>query len=318
MTQSKKGSTVVLPSDFQAVRPLLADSQPLTCENPCGRAHALAPSPAQVCEEAEKKLLQAIRLVRSANVTRTYTIAFSGGKDSVLLDYICREAGLHLPKVYNMTTIDPPGTISFCRKHGCLIGRPHSSFLQLVEKKGMPTMFSRYCCQYLKEKYISDFIMTGVRKSESIRRNKRYCSFEAIRKYPKKKSSQILMPLVFFTDNDVDFIIQSRQLECHPLYYDERGCFHVERRLGCMGCPLQGDRGRADFSKYPKLLVSIAKRLIIFHRNHGRTEYDAYINLVYNLFYSNHKKDRFLQTYRGLFSNDPKEFLESYFQIKLP
>lgn len=55
-----------------------------------------------------------------------------------------------------------------------------------------------------------------------------------------------------------------------------------------------------------------------FHHNHGRDERDAYLNFVYNLFYSNHGYKKYMQTYHGLFSQDPKQFMEQYFNVKLP
>lgn len=265
-------------------------------------------------EDAVKKC---IRLIKSACSVHNYALAFSGGKDSVVLSYLCKEAGVKLPHFYNLTTIDPKGTTDFCLKHGCTILRPQKTFLQLVEQKGMPTQFRRFCCQYLKEQYIAPYLMTGVRRAESVRRTKRYCSFEMVHKYNSKLSSLKLMPILFLDDENIEYIVNSRQLECHSLYYDN-GRFCVERRLGCQGCPLQGNRGRDDYKANPRLFVAVTKRLIRFHLTHGRTEHDAYLNLVYNLFYSNHKHQYFLQTYKGLFYNDPKSFLESYFSVKLP
>ena len=87
--------------------------------------------------------------------------------------------------------------------------------------------------------------------------------------------------------------------------------------MGCIGCPLQGDRGRLDYLQYPKLLKHVLKRLVIFHQKHGRTEHDAYLNAVYNLFYSNHGREKYSQAYEGLFDTDPKEILNEYFFLNL-
>lgn len=268
--------------------------------------------------ETEKKIEQSIRLIKSACKRHPYKIAFSGGKDSVVLNYLTKCAGYDVEKIYNATTIDPPGTIEFCKENNCTIQMPAKTFLQLVEKKGLPTMFRRFCCKELKEKYIADYVMTGVRKAESVKRNQRYCSFESVYQYSKKQSTLQLHPILFFDDKDIDYIIRTRELKCHDIYYDDNGTFHVERRLGCIGCPLQGDRGIADFIQYPKLLRSIAVRNLRFHANHGRSPKDAYLNMVYNLFYSNHGFKRYQQTYFGLFASDPKQFLEEYFKIDLP
>lgn len=268
--------------------------------------------------DTEDKIRKIVRLIKSANSIHNYSLAFSGGKDSVVMSYLTKEAGCQVPHVYNMTTIDPPGTIAFCKKNHCQILRPKHTFLQLVEKKGLPTQFIRFCCSELKERYISEYLMIGVRAAESVRRQKRYCTFEQVRNYSKKLQTLQLLPIVFLTDDDIEYIVKTRSLECHPLYYNNDGNFCVNRRLGCIGCPLQGDRGKSDFKQYPKLLVSIMKRLIIYHQNHGRTAKDAYEQAVYQLFYSNHGHAKFIAAYRGLFANDAKAFMESYFNISMP
>lgn len=268
--------------------------------------------------DTEDKIRKIVRLIKSANSIHNYSLAFSGGKDSVVMSYLTKEAGCKVPHIYSMTTIDPPGTITFCKKNHCQILKPKHTFLQLVEKKGLPTQFIRFCCSELKERYISEYLMVGVRAVESVRRQKRYCTFEQVRSYSKKLQTLQLLPIVFLTDDDIDYIVKTRSLECHPHYYDNDGNFCVNRRLGCIGCPLQGDRGKSDFKQYPKLLVSIMKRLIVYHQNHGRTAKDAYEHAVYQLFYSNHGHAKFLAAYRGLFANDAKAFLESYFNISMP
>lgn len=240
-------------------------------------------------------------------------LAYSSGKDSVLLDYLAREVNAPVKRFHNVTTIDPPGTIKFAERHGCDIVRNKLSFLDLVEKKGFPTMFRRFCCKELKERYYSDYALFGIRKDESVKRNACYSAFDDIYYYTKKKFTNRFFPLLNFTDDDVAEIINSKSLECHPLYYDHQGTFRVERRLGCIGCPLQSDRGKMDYLEYPILLKQVLRRGILFHQRQGRTADDAALNLVYNLFYSNHGREKFQQTYKGLFDTDPWEILENYF-----
>lgn len=264
------------------------------------------------------KVKHAISLIKSVSAMRNYTLAYSGGKDSQVLKWLVKEAGVKAPFVYNSTTIDPPGTISFCRSQGAVISRPRYSFLQLVEKKGYPTMFRRFCCEELKEKYIADYLMTGVRKSESVKRNKNYCAFEDTYVYTRKLQSQRLHPLLWFTNDDIDWLVNEKQIECHPLYYDEDGMFHVERRLGCIGCPLQGDRGVQDYKANPKFLLALVKAGNKFHTRLGRTKNDSYLNLVYNLFYSNGGYEKYRANFFGLFPDDPKQILEEQFNIEIP
>jgi 3'-phosphoadenosine 5'-phosphosulfate sulfotransferase (PAPS reductase)/FAD synthetase len=242
-------------------------------------------------------------------------LAFSSGKDSVVLDYLAKEAGVKVQRFHNVTTIDPPGTIMFAQKHGCEIVRNKLSFLDLVEKKGFPTMFRRFCCKELKERYYAPYVLFGIRREESNKRSSCYSSYEDMYYYTKKVFTNRFFPLLQFTDSDIAEIINANSLECHPLYYDYQGKFCVERRLGCIGCPLQGDRGKIDYLEYPKLLKQVLRRGILFHQRQGRTENDAALNLVYNLFYSNHGYEKFQQTYKGLFDTDPWEMLAEYFFI---
>lgn len=263
--------------------------------------------------DPEEKIRKIVRILRSVTSQHNYTAAFSGGKDSVVLAWLLKEANAKVPLVYNLTTIDPPGTTDFCKKWGAKIKVPNETFLQLVERKGLPTMFRRFCCAELKEKFISEYLFTGVRKAESVKRSKRYCTFESIRRYNKTIYTTMFHPLLFLTDEDISYIVNSHQLECHRLYYDEQHNFHCERRLGCIGCPLQSDRGRADYKLYQRLFSQVVKRVKRFHLSHGRTENDAYLQLIYHLFYSNHGYEKFVQTFHGLFDNDPKAFLQSQF-----
>lgn len=265
----------------------------------------------------EEKISKAVRLIKSVSTQNNCFCAFSGGKDSVVLEFLIKEAGQKVPLVHNVTTIDPPGTISFCEKHGAKLMRNQRSFLDLVEAKGMPTMFRRFCCKELKERYIDAKGFYGVRRFESVKRMKCYDSYADIMRYDKNHYTERFFPLVFFTDEDVEYVINKHSLECHWLYYDHEGKFCVNRRLGCLGCPLQGDRGKLDYLAYPKLLEQVLKRLVLYHEKHGRTKRDAYLNAVYNLFYSNHGHKKYSQTYQGLFDTDPCEILNEYFFLNL-
>lgn len=265
----------------------------------------------------EEKISKAVRFIKSLSVSQNLFLAYSGGKDSVVLNYLAKESGVKIRMVHNVTTIDPPGTISFCLKNGAELKRNRRSFLDIVEAKGLPTMFRRFCCKELKEQYIDSRGLYGIRRAESVRRSKCYGSFEDIYYYSKKIYTERFFPILYFTDSDVEYVINSRHLECHPLYYDKGGVFHVERRLGCIGCPLQGDRGVSDYKNYPEFLKLVMQRLVKYHVNHGRNEKDAYLNAVYNLFYSNHGFQKYQCRFCGFFEEDPKEFLSSYFNIHL-
>ena len=266
--------------------------------------------------DVEEKVNKACSLMKSVSHASNPFIAFSGGKDSVVLEFLAKEAKLKLPLMHNVTTIDPEGTLSFCKRHGATLLRSGMSFLDLVEKKGFPTMFRRFCCQFLKEQYIGNCGFFGIRKNESVKRSQCYDDVSDIYYYSKKQYTERFFPILYFTDDDIRYLVEKHSIENHPIYYDHQGKFCVERRLGCIGCPLQGDRGKSDYLQYPLLLKQVLRRGILFHQRMGRTADDAALNLVYNLFYSNGKYELFEQTYKGLFDTDPWEILDSYFFLE--
>ena len=126
-----------------------------------------------------------------------------------------------------------------------------------------------------------------------------------------------------WTDEDVARFIEQRGIKCAPLYYDEEGVFHVERRLGCIGCPLAADNGLADYKQYPKLLKQVIKAKLKFYESHpkaGKTfDRNAYNSLYFQFFCRNLDDYRTLITGRLFPENavNTKQFLEDYFQIDL-
>lgn len=244
-------------------------------------------------------------------------LAYSGGKDSDVLLFLARSANINFRVVHKCTTIDPPGTLAHVieAEANAVILRPKLTFFQLIRKRGLPSMFRRFCCEYLKEYYTSKYVMIGVRRSESVKRSIRYNEPEVCRVYKKGQESVQILPLLDFTDADIETIITNEKLKVHDIYYNEEGHFNVKCRLGCIGCPLQSDRGKSDFIKYPKFLKLWYSNLVQYYKG---DETKAGHALVYHLFYSNHGHVKFLQNFNGLFPhNDFKHILEDYFKISL-
>lgn len=268
--------------------------------------------------DTEEKITKAVRLIQSYSHANNLTLAYSGGKDSEVLRFLIERAQVPCDIIYINTTIDPPGTIRYVKSKGARVLNPRMTFLDLVERKGLPSMFRRFCCAVLKEQYIAPYLLLGIRRSESVKRATRYTEPEICHIYKKGLQAIKILPMLSFVNEDVTYIHDTYNLKMHPLYYDEQGHFHVERRLGCLGCPLKADRGRADYLAYPKLLKAVISRVVKFHETHGRDRQEAYRYLVYNIFYSNHKHYQYCCTFEGLFENDPKTMLENYFKIELP
>lgn len=277
-------------------------------------------------EKLQKKVDFAIRLLRSIPTdSGPVEISYSGGKDSDVILELAKMARIPYRAIYKNTTIDPPGTIKHCKDNGVEVLAPKINFFDLVKKKGLPTMRARFCCEYLKEYKMLDRAVQGIRRSESIKRAKRYTEPTVCRIYGSKKNCvEVFLPILEWTDDDVAGFIAERGIKCHPLYYDEQGNFHVERRLGCIGCPLRSDKGKSDFLKYPKFLKRLIVSVQIFidsHPNSSSVEKfgNAYNVVFHNLFCGSYVENQNLVT-GGIFPEtaiDAKAFLEDYFKIDL-
>lgn len=211
-------------------------------------------------EELNKKVNQAIRLIQSASAKavsegKELEIAVSGGKDSDVILELTKMSGVPYRAIHRCTTIDPPGTIKHVKDAGCEIIRPEKTFFQLMRQHGWPSRKVRWCCSELKEKKVLDYAILGIRADESAKRKERYKEPEICRVYSKDERVRQYFPILTWTKEDVAEFIAERGIKCHSLYYDENGIFHPERRLGCVGCPMQSKKQRlAEFRKHPRFV----------------------------------------------------------------
>lgn len=263
----------------------------------------------------ERKISQSIKLLQTTCKDRIAEIAYSGGKDSDVILQLAKESGIKYIARYKNTTIDPSGTIMHCKENGVEILNPKETFFQLVSKIGYPNRARRFCCDRLKEYPTDcDLVIIGIRRSESKKRNARYKEPVICRVYSKAKHVQQILPILEWTDEDVKDFIQDRKLKLHPLYYDESGEIHVERRLGCMGCPLMSQKKRVQFfMDNPRWMKAWIKAGHQYYKNKTLDEYEMMVGMLF------YKSIRELQTIQnGLFGKmDCKELLEKKFNIKL-
>ena len=165
-----------------------------------------------------KKIDRAIRLLRQTPRDKgPIELAYSGGKDSDCILRLALMAEIPFDAIYKNTTIDPPGTIAHCKENGVRIINPKTPFLKLIERKGFPTRFSRFCCSELKEYKIHDVCIQGVRRAESRKRAERYKEPVICRFYGAKKNHvQVFLPLLEWTNDDVAEFIDRENIKCHP------------------------------------------------------------------------------------------------------
>lgn len=127
-----------------------------------------------------------IEVLRIAEPPEGYYLATSFGKDSIVAQRLCDEAGVKYDAHHNVTGIDPPELISFGRKYYPNVERNMypkiklngrmvpGSMWRLIEKhNSLPMRHIRYCCEVLKEGHgIGRRCVMGLRAAESNRRKR--------------------------------------------------------------------------------------------------------------------------------------------------
>lgn len=232
--------------------------------------------------DKEQQAIERLRL--AAEMSEAYydgaplIVTTSGGKDSDVCIRLAEAAGIRYEVQHNHTSADAPETVYHVRETfrrleeqgvKCTINYPvykgrRATMWNLIPQKLMPpTRIARYCCSVLKEQGGKDrMITTGVRWAESAKRKQNRGIYEA-GKYLilsndnddtrrlfedcRMKAKRVVNPIIDWEDRDVWDYIEAEHVETNPLY----GCGF--RRVGCIGCPMAGKRGREiEFARYPK------------------------------------------------------------------
>lgn len=223
-----------------------------------------------------------------------YWVAFSGGKDSQVLLELCKMAGVKFRAYYNVTSNDPPDNVYFIRRHypEVTFVHPMRNFFKLVEVKGLPTIYRRFCCERLKEGSGAGFVvLTGVRREESVKRSK----YEEVAVFSRRKEHRgrhgysidamleaehqcirgkdrvMIRPILGWSQLDVWEFVRERGLPVNP-------CYAKFDRVGCMFCPFSNKK-QLDFyeREYPGFHRLFLKSLQIYidKRDLRTPEYDA-------------------------------------------
>lgn len=210
-------------------------------------------------------------------------ICISGGKDSSVITELAIRAGIPAEFMHNHTTADAPETVRFVRSefkrleelgYQCTMNMPtykgkRVSMWSLIPQKLMPpTRLVRYCCSVLKETGGANrFICTGVRWAESRSRKENRGIYEKngalkasriilnndnddkrmLFENCRLKGKRVVNPIVDWLDADVYGFLADAKAPMNPLYAEGQ-C-----RVGCVGCPMAGKKGREDeFLRWPK------------------------------------------------------------------
>lgn len=170
-------------------------------------------------------------------------VCFSGGKDSVVTEHLCRVSGITYDSIYNVTTIDPPEVIKFIKTKypQVIFDKPKKSFFEMVKTKFSPSIKRRWCCTELKEKKFPqyDYKIMGIRSEESNKRRGRKIVDD------KRRS---ILPIYNWCEWHIWEYIELNNIPYLSLYDDGQD------RVGCIACPFHSYRQHMiDMKKYPHI-----------------------------------------------------------------
>ncbi|KKM96644.1 hypothetical protein LCGC14_1176070 [marine sediment metagenome] len=185
----------------------------------------------------------------------SYWGCFSGGKDSCVIKHLAKLAGVAVNWHYAITTLDPPEQTAFIKRYHPDVQRdkPHKTFLEWMQTKGVPTRRIRWCCDKLKESCSPDGcrLLMGIRAQESPRRAK---TWQTLTQLHGRRTGEVVSPILHWHADDVWRFIKQHQLPYCKLY--DQGY----TRTGCVLCPMAGPDGHArDLKRYPSMCRQIEK-----------------------------------------------------------
>lgn len=255
----------------------------------------------------KNKVEVAIERLKLFEPEEGYYLAFSGGKDSVVVKALADMAGVKYDAHYSHTSVDPPELIQYIKDvhPDVLIDYPRYkdgtriTMWNLIPKKKMPpTRIVRYCCAELKESGGDGrFTITGARWDESAKRKNNQgivTVYKAGKEFDGNSDFQknISGGVVLTNDNSesrqlIDTCYQRKKTVLNPIIdwtteevwefirkHDIPYCKLYDdgyKRLGCIGCPMSNKNAEEleRYPKYKKAYLSAFGRMLEIRKENG-------------------------------------------------
>jgi phosphoadenosine phosphosulfate reductase len=206
----------------------------------------------------------AIDFIREHEPPEGYFVGFSGGKDSIVVLDLVQRAGVKHQAYYSATGIDPPELVKFINERYPYViqKRPnlkgHRSFYGMIQLKGFPTKFARWCCDTLKKDPVKHVPLQhrilGIRAEESSQR-----ASKGQMGYFKRLKQWQYKPIFTWLEWEIWEYIESNKLP-YPALYDEGFS-----RLGCVICPFICGKNQSQIERnrkrWPKHYVAFEKAM---------------------------------------------------------
>lgn len=240
--------------------------------------------------DGKDKVQIAIERFKAFEPEEGYFLAFSGGKDSVVIKALADMAGVKYDAHYSITTVDPPELVKFIKTFPDVSsdssydndGNRITMWNLIPQKLMPPTRLVRYCCDKLKESSGTGRVtVTGARWDESQKRKnnqglitipkKTKETLTKLEEFGAEFSENMSGGVVLNDDNDasrrsVEYCYRTRKTILNPIVdwtteevwefiheYKIPYCSLYDKgyeRLGCIGCPMSSN-AREELDKYP-------------------------------------------------------------------
>lgn len=249
--------------------------------------------------ELSEKVKASIERLKAFCPPEGYYLAFSGGKDSVVVKRLLDMSGCKYDATYRITSVDPPELYRFIRDQHPDVKREYPrdkdgnvvTMWNLIPKKMYPpTRIARYCCEALKESGGDGrMTVTGVRWAESVNRKRNHGTVTIFGKGPSLsdfRKDENFKPnprggVILVNDNEesrrtIEHCYRRRKISVNPIVdWEDRDVWefiHAEdipycklyeegyHRLGCIGCPMASRNERErGFMRWPTYKAAYLK-----------------------------------------------------------